>query len=80
MALEQNDIQSIERILSKASDDMAAAIARSFERLEERIDATEARVYSSFSDLEDKFEDIRQDVANEVSDLQADIRHIFHNK
>ena len=37
MALEQKDLEAFERILYKANDDIAVSIARSFERLEERI-------------------------------------------
>jgi hypothetical protein len=46
MALEQKDLEQIERILYKNSDDVAVSIARSFERMEERIDAAEARLYT----------------------------------
>jgi len=52
-ALTQSDLESIERIIYKNSDDIAVSIARSFERLEERIDAAEARLYSRFADIED---------------------------
>ena len=53
MSLEQKDLELIERVLYKSGDDVAVAIARSFERLEERIDATEARLYSRIAELED---------------------------
>ena len=43
MALEQKDIELLERVIYKNSDDVAVSIARSFERLEERIDAAESR-------------------------------------
>lgn len=53
-ALTQGDLEQIERIIYKNSDDIAISIARSFERLEECIDATEARLYSRLADLEDQ--------------------------
>ncbi len=53
MALEQSDLDQIERIIYKSSDDIAVSIARSFERLEERIDAAESRLYGRIADIED---------------------------
>lgn len=44
MALEQKDLEHIEAMLYKQGDDVAVSIARSFERLEERIDAAESRL------------------------------------
>ena len=35
----QKDLEIIERIIYKNGDDVAVSIARSFERIEERIDA-----------------------------------------
>ena len=54
MALDQNDLEQIERIIFKNGDDVAVSIARSFERLEERVDAAESRIYGRLGDLEDK--------------------------
>lgn len=51
--LNQKDIETIERIIYKNGDDVAVSIARSFERLEERIDAAESRIYSRIGGLED---------------------------
>ena len=45
--------EKMERIIFKNGDDVAVSISRSFERLEERIDAGEARIYSRLSDIED---------------------------
>ncbi len=53
MSLEQKDLELIERIIYKSSDDIAVSISRSFERLEERIDASESRIYSRLAELED---------------------------
>ena len=62
MALEQSDLEHIERIIYKGNDDIAVSIARSFERLEERMDSVESRLYSRLSDVEDKIEALRTDV------------------
>ena len=42
MSLEQKDLELIERVVYKNSDDVAVSIALSFERIEERIDAAES--------------------------------------
>jgi len=54
MALDQKDLELIERVIYKNGDDIAVSIGRSFERLEERMDAMESRLYSRLSELEDK--------------------------
>ena len=46
------DLEAIERSLYKMSDDLAVSTARSFERLEERIDASETRLYLRLAELE----------------------------
>ena len=43
MAIAQKDLELIERVIYKNGDDIAVSIGRSFERLEERIDAGEMR-------------------------------------
>ena len=53
MSLIQKDLEQIERMIYKNSDDIAVSIARSFERIEQRIDAMESRLYSTLNDLED---------------------------
>jgi hypothetical protein len=75
MSLEQKDIEVIERIIYKNADDMAVSIARSFERLEERIDAAESRLYSRFTDVEDNIEASRQDLSDEL----GLVRESIHN-
>ena len=57
--LTHSDLESVERIVYKTADDISVSIARSFERMEERMDAMEARLYSRFSDLEDLLTEIR---------------------
>lgn len=49
--LTQKDLELFERIVYKSADDIAVSIARSFERLEERIDAAESRIYSRLADI-----------------------------
>jgi len=56
MALDQTDLELIERFIYKNGDDIAISIGRSFERLEEHIDSAEARIYGRLADLEDKLE------------------------
>jgi len=56
MSLEQKDLESIERVVYKNADDIAVSIGRSFERLEERIDAAESRIYGRLAELEDRLE------------------------
>ena len=46
--------EQIERVIYKNGDDIAVSIARSFERLEERIDATETRINSRLTDIADE--------------------------
>ena len=76
MPLEQKDLELIERIIYKNSDDIAVAIGRSFERLEERIDAAESRIYSRLAELEDKFEENRQEFGDLFSDVKEEIREL----
>ena len=56
MSLEQKDLELIEHIIYKNGDDVAVSIARSFERLEERVDSMESRLYSRLAEIEDKIE------------------------
>jgi hypothetical protein len=74
MALEQKDLELIERVIYKNGDDIAVSVARSFERLEERIDAAESRIYSRLADVEDKLESNRQQIEDSLGDVRADIR------
>lgn len=52
--LAQKDFELIERIVWKNSDDLAVSVARSFERMEERIDALESRLCSGLADVSDQ--------------------------
>ena len=74
MALEQKDLELIERVIYKNGDDLAVSIGRSFERLEERIDAAESRIYSRLAEIEDKIEASRQDISDTVGDVLEELR------
>lgn len=74
MALEQKDIEVLERIIYKNGDDVAVSISRSFQRLEERLEVLESRLCSRIADVEDKVEGCRQDIADEIGDIKAEIR------
>ena len=76
MSLEQKDLELIERIIYKNGDDVAVSISRSFERLEERIDAVEPRLYSRLSELEDVIEGSRQNISDTLGDVRAEVREI----
>jgi prefoldin subunit 5 len=80
MSLEQKDIELIERVIYKQGDDIAVSIGRSFERLEERIDAAESRIYSRLSEIEDKVEASRQDTSDEIGDLRQELRERIPGK
>ncbi len=76
MSLEQKDLELIERIIYKNGDDIAVSISRSFERLEERIDAVESRLYSRLSELEDVVEGSRQNISDTLGDIRAEVRDV----
>lgn len=46
--------EKTEQIVLKGNDDVAVSLGRSLERLEERTDASESRIYSRLSDIEDE--------------------------
>ena len=71
MALEQKELELIERVIYRNGDDITISIARSFERLEERMDAMESRLYGRISELEDAIESARQSIADSLGDLRA---------
>ena len=60
MLLELRDLQAMDRIIHQCVDDIiheaagefGHSLAQGFERLEKRIDATEARIYTRLADLE----------------------------
>lgn len=62
--------EQIEAIIYKNSDDIAISIARSFERLEERIDENESRLYGRLSELEDKLVAMEQNFLEELTSIR----------
>lgn len=76
MSLDQKDLELIERVIYKSADDVAVSLARSFERLEERIDTTESRLYSRLSEVQDGIEASRQDIAEELGAVRSEVREI----
>lgn len=75
MILDKKDIEVIENLIYKSADDIAVSIARSFERLEERIDAAESRLYTRIADVEDAIGEVRQllkDDENGLNDREKD--------
>jgi len=53
-SLTQGDLERIERLIFKNGDDLAVSVARALERLEERIDGVDTRIYSRLADIEDQ--------------------------
>jgi len=80
MSLEQKDLELIESLIYKNSDDIAISIARSFERLEKRGDDMESRLYSRISDVEDRIESSRQDIADTIGDIKEELRDALRFK
>ncbi len=74
MSLEQKDLELIEHIIYRNSDDIAISIARSFERLEKHFFDAESRLYSRIGELDDKIESTRQDMSDTIGDVKEEIR------
>lgn len=74
MSIEQKDLELIERVVYKSGDDVAVSISRSFERLEERVDAMESRLFTRLAEIEDKVEASRVSFSDELGDVREDIR------
>jgi len=72
--LTQGDLEVIERIVYKSADDVAVSISRSFERMEERLDASESRIYGRLAELDDRIEGSRQQMTDELGDVRKEIR------
>jgi len=62
MALEPKDCEWIERVIYKNGDDIAVSIGRSFERLEERIDAAETRIYARLAELVERMDELARQI------------------
>jgi hypothetical protein len=57
-------------MIYKSGDDIAMSVGRSFERMEERIDAMETRLYSRIADVEDKIADVRELIQESALSLE----------
>jgi tRNA(His) 5'-end guanylyltransferase len=80
MSLDQKDLELIEHIVYKNGDDIAVSIARSFQRLEERIEALESRLSSRLSEAEERIESGRQDSLDAALRIKEDIRDFLRAK
>ena len=50
-------LEAFEKMLYKTADDLACGLSRNFERLEERIDGAESRLYSRLAEAQDQIEE-----------------------
>jgi hypothetical protein len=62
MSLDSKDLDAIEHLVYKNADDIALSIARGFERLQEGIDATEARLYGRLGELEGQISRLHHEI------------------
>jgi hypothetical protein len=76
MSLEPKDIELLECIIYKNANDIAISLSRSFERLEERVDALESRLYTRISELEDRMENNQRDISDTISNIKDEIRSL----
>ena len=76
MSLEQKDLELIERIIHKTCDDTAVSYERGLERVEERLDGAESRIYSRLADIEEKNEETRQSIIETLESVREDIREL----
>lgn len=80
MTLEKKDIELIEHIVYRNSDDIAVSISRSFERLEDRIDSVESRIYTRLAEIDDKIESGRQDLSDTIGTTKDEIKEMLQVK
>jgi hypothetical protein len=52
VVLKPADLEAIERVIYRNGDDIAMAVGRAFERLEEKIIAAENRIYGRLMEIE----------------------------
>jgi hypothetical protein len=50
--LKHADLEAIERVIYRNGDDIATAIGRSFERLEEKMNAAESHIFGRLTEIE----------------------------
>ncbi|MFA6404612.1 MAG: hypothetical protein WCW03_01265 [Candidatus Paceibacterota bacterium] len=78
--LTKKDLELIEHILYKSTDEVAVAIGRSFERLEERMDAIESRIYSRLADIEDKMYSNFEELEDKLDIVKEEKQHDTNTK
>lgn len=76
MSLEQKDIELTESIIRRTCDDLLISFERSLDRLAERLDGAETRIYSRFADLEETNDDMRQAIVDVFDSIREDIREL----
>lgn len=80
MSLDQKDIEIIEHMIFRNSDDIAISIARSFERLEKHYFDSETRLYSRLGEIEDRIDASRQDISDTIGDIKEEVRDAIRFK
>ena len=70
MQFTPQEIEQLQSIIDRANDDTAISIARSFERLEERIDAMESRLYSRLVEIDDQIVQETGILSDKIADLR----------
>ena len=79
-SLNNIDIEVIEKIIFKNSDDINNMITRKCERLEQRIDMIENRLTDRILTLSDNIETIRQELVDRLGDIREEINILTRNE
>lgn len=80
MSIEQKDIEIFEKMIYKNGDDIAVSIARSFERLEERMDAIESRTYGRLADIDDKIDLTGREILDRLADIEEELQDVKRSR
>jgi len=76
MSLDQKDLELLETVLYRNSDNIGIAIGRSFERLEEHMDNMESRIYKRLAEIDEHSEDVKQILKDNFDLIREDLREI----
>jgi hypothetical protein len=57
VVLKPADLEAIERVIYRNGDDIAMAVGRAFERLEEQMNSIESRIYGRLVEIEKELKD-----------------------
>ena len=52
VVLKPGDLEAIERVIYRNGDDIAMAVGRAFERLEEKMNSIESHIYGRLTEIE----------------------------